>query len=236
VSLTYDTDRYGRTVAQAVTADGRLVNAELVRAGLAQVITDASNPAVSPSLNAAAQDALVNKRGVHAPDIACTVPGQVKALTDQIAKIPAIPPPGADLTTLVAAANNATQARMAAETLASNFTENHQDTTWAALDPNERSELQAAVKTGIDQATADETALRAATNVVVNTQATQTANQREDARIAKAMAEIRKAEAERAAQAARREAEARRAAAQAVEEQRARLEAQRKRGVRLQPN
>jgi micrococcal nuclease len=226
LTLTYDTDRFGRTVAQAVTPDGRLVNAEMVRAGLAEPVTAPDDPAVSPSIGAAAQDALTNKRGVHAPDIACTVPGQVKALTDRIANIPSAATPGADLTILVAAANNATEARMTAENLASDFSQNHQDTTWSALDPTERAQLRSQVLAAVTRVTADETALRAATNVIVNQQATQTANQREDARIAKAMAEIRKAENERAAEAAHREAQARKAEAAAAQEQRDRLAAE----------
>lgn len=223
LTLTYDTDRFGRTVAQAVTPDGRLVNAELVRAGLAEPVIDGSDPTLPPAVSSAAQDALTNKRGVHAPTIACTVPGQVKTLTDQVAKIPTAVPAGANLTTLVTAANTATQTRMAAESLASDFSQNHQDTTWSALDPNEKAQLLSQVNAAVAQVSADETVLRAATNVTVNQQATDTANQREQARITKALAEIRKAEAERAAQAARREAEARKAAADAA----ARLEAER---------
>jgi micrococcal nuclease len=228
LTLSYDTDQFGRTVAQAVTPDGRLVNAELVRAGVAEPVIDGGNPTLPPAIAAAAQDALTNKRGVHAPGIACTVPGQVKTLSDQVAKIPTAAPAGASLTTLVTAANTATQTRMAAETLASDFGENHQDTTWTALDPSEKAQLQSQVNAAVVQVSADETALRAATNATVNQQATDSANQREQARIAKAIAEIRKAEAERAAQAARREAEARKAAADAAAQKHARLEAQRK--------
>lgn len=228
LTLTYDTDRFGRTVAQAVTSDGRLANAELVRAGLAEPIIDGSNATMPPAVSSAAQDALTNRRGVHAANIACTVPGQVKTLIDRVAKIPTAAPAGADLTTLVAAANAATETRMAAESLASDFARSHQDTTWSALDPNEKAQLQSQVSAAVVQVSADERALRTVTNVTVNQQATDTANQREEARIARALAEIRKAEAERAAQAARREAEARKAAADAAARQ-SQLEAERKR-------
>jgi endonuclease YncB( thermonuclease family) len=228
LSLTYSTDRFGRTIAEATTLDGRLVNAELVRAGVAEAVGDPSDPAVPPAIRAAAQEALTNQRGVHAAGIACTVPGQVKALTDTIATIPTTPPAGASLQVLVGAANNATQARMAAENLASDFTQDHQDTTWAALDPNERAQLDSRVRTAVVQATSDERQLRAATNGLVNQQATDTANNREQARIAKALAEIRKAELERAVQAAHREAEARKAQA-AMREAQARRDAERSR-------
>lgn len=220
LDLAYDTDRFGRTVAQATTSDGQMVNAELVRAGLAEPVSDATTHTMPPAITAAAQDALTNKRGVHAPGIACTVPGQVKALTDKLAAIPAAPPAGADLNTLVTAANNATEARIAAERLASDFAEDHQDTTWSALDPNERAQLEGQVKAAVDQVNKDELLLRAATNVTVNQQATATANNREQARIAKALAQIRKAELERAAQAAHRLEAARKAEADAEQARR----------------
>lgn len=35
LNLTYETDRFGRVTAEATTADGRLVNAEVLRSGLA---------------------------------------------------------------------------------------------------------------------------------------------------------------------------------------------------------
>jgi micrococcal nuclease len=226
LKLTYDQDQLGRTVA--VTADGRLVNAEIVRAGLAEVVNDDSANPVPPAIDAAAHEALSNKRGMHAADIACTVPGQVKALTDQVAKIPVTPPPGADVAALVAAANSATDARMAAEVLDSSFTENRPEPTWHVLDPAERSQLQAQVETTRDQAAAAETTLRNATNTSVNQDATQAATQKEADRIAKALASIRKAEAQRAAEATRREEAARKAQADAAAEAQARADAHRK--------
>jgi micrococcal nuclease len=228
LKLTYDRDQLGRTVAQAVTLDGRLVNAEVVRAGLATVVDDAPATSVPPALVAAAHEALDNKRGMHDADIACTVPGQVKVITDQVAKVATAPPPGADVAVLVAAANSATDARMAAEELDSEFTQNRQEPTWLVLDATERSQLQARVETARDQAAAAETVLREATNIRVNQDATQTATQTEAARIAKALASIRKAEAQRAAEAARRAQAARKAQAYAAAEAQARAEARRK--------
>jgi micrococcal nuclease len=202
--LAYDQDQFGRAVAEAVTPDGRLVNAEIVRAGLAAVVKEDPVSAVPPPIDAAAAEALENKRGMHAADITCTVPGQVKALTDQVAKVPTTPPPGADVAALVAAANTATDARMAAEELDSDFTQNRQEAIWLVLDPHERTQLQAQVQTARDEAAASETVLRNATNISVNQDATQTATQKEADRIAKVLASIRKAEAQRAAEAARR--------------------------------
>ncbi|HTK61249.1 MAG TPA: thermonuclease family protein [Pseudonocardia sp.] len=216
LTLTYDKDRFGRTVAQAVTTDGRLVNAEMVRSGLAQEIGDDSGNPTPPAIEAAARDALANKRGMHSADIACTVPGQVKAVLDQVAGIPTAPAPGADVATLAAEANSATDARMAADELDSDFAQNRQELTWLVLDPSERSRLRAQVESARDRAATAETSLRNATNLTVNQDATQASTQREAARIAKALADIRKAEAERAAEAARREAAARKAAADAA--------------------
>jgi regulator of protease activity HflC (stomatin/prohibitin superfamily) len=199
-----------------------------VRAGLAEVVNDDPANPVPPAIDAAAHEALSNKRGMHAADIACTVPGQVKALTDQVAKIPAAPPPGADLAALVAAANSATDARMAAEVLDSDFTENRLEATWHVLDPTERSQLQAQVETARDQAAAAETTLRNATNSSVNQGATQAATQKEADRIAKALASIRKAEAQRSAEAIRRELAARKAQFDAAAEAQARADAHRR--------
>jgi micrococcal nuclease len=228
LKLTYDQDQLGRTVAQAVTPDGRLVNAEIVRAGLATVVNDDPAHPVPPAIAASARESLDNRRGMHAADIACTVPGQVKALTDQVANVPSTPPPGADLAALVTAANSATDARMVAEVLDSTFTQNRQEPTWRVLDPTERSQLQAQVDTARDRAAAAETVLRDATNVSVNQDATQAATQKEADRIAKVLASIRKAEAQRAAEAARRLQAARKAQADAAAEAQARADAQRK--------
>jgi membrane protein involved in colicin uptake len=116
---------------------------------------------------------------------------------------------------------------MAAEELDSDFTQDRQDATWVALDPNERIQLEAKVKAAGDQAGADETALRAATNVTVNLDATESATHRDSARIAKVLADIRRAEARRAAEAAKREEAARRAHAAVLADQQARADAQR---------
>jgi micrococcal nuclease len=211
-----------------MTPDGRLVNAEIVRAGLATVVNDDPAHPVPPAIDAAAREALDNTRGMHAADIVCTVPGQVKALTDQVAKVPTTAPPGADIAALAAAANSATDARMVAEVLDSDFTHNRSEATWLVLDPTERSQLQAQVDTARDHAAAAETVLREATNVSVNQDATQTATQKEADRVAKVLASIRKAEAHRAAEAARRLQAARKAQADAAAEAQARADAQRK--------
>jgi micrococcal nuclease len=212
--LTYGKDRFGRTTAMVGTTDGRGVNAEIVRAGMAPLIpADAQTPA-PPDLGAAAQEALVNKRGMHSPDIGCTVPGQVKALSEQVAKIPATPAPDMTTVDLSNSANSATDARMAAEELDSEFAQTRQDAVWIILDPAERAQLRAQVQSARDQAAARETVLRTATNIAVNQDTTRTSTQREAAHIARVLASIRRAEQARAAEAARRVAAARRAQAE----------------------
>jgi micrococcal nuclease len=224
LTLTYERDELGRTVAQAMTRDGRLVNAEIVRAGLATVVNDASAPHAAPAIEAAAREALDNKRGMHAPDIACTVPGQVKTLTEQVSSISAGPQPAGDVAAIEAAADRATNAWMAAEVLDAAFTQNHQEVAWAVLGPTERSQLQTQVETARGQAAAAETALRGTTNISINQDATQAATQKEASRITKALAAIQKAEARRATVAARREQAARKAQADAAAELHARAD------------
>jgi micrococcal nuclease len=227
LKLSYDKDRFGRTAAAATTSDGRLVNAEVVRTGLAQVIKSDSESAVPAAVDAAAQEAMTAKRGLHAANVPCTVAGQVKAVTDLVAKLPSGPRPGASAIDLATSANTATDARMAAEELDSAFTQNRQELVWLVLDPTERSQLQAQVVGARDQAGAVESAMRNAANVTVNQQATAAAAQAEAARIAKKLADIRKAEMDRAAEAARRAAAARKAQADAAAELQRQQDAQR---------
>jgi micrococcal nuclease len=219
--LTYGKDRFGRTTAEAVTMDGRLVNAEIVRSGFAQVVRDDSETPIPAAVDAAAQEALENKRGAHAAAISCTVPGRVKALTDLVAKVPTAAPPGARVLDLATSANWATDVRMAAEELDSAFAQNRQAITWLALSPAERTQLQSQVRAARDRAAAAETALRNAANTIVNVDATQAAVNGEAALIARTLAKIRKAEADRAAEAARRAAAALEAQAYARAEEQA---------------
>ena len=102
---------------------------------------------------------------------------------------------------------------MAAEELDSAFEQNRQAITWLALAPAERAQLQIQVRAARDRAAAAETSLRNAANMVVNADATQAAVRGEAALIARTLAKIRKAEADRAAEAARRVAAAREAQA-----------------------
>jgi micrococcal nuclease len=214
VNLEYTEDRYGRDLAAVTTQDGVLVNAELVRKGLAAAVPSGDQQPMLPGVEAAAREAAAAKRGLHSPDVPCTVPGQVRAVVDLVAKLPAPPAPGARGSDLTTVANAATTARDAAEQLLWAFQENRVDVAWTVIDPATRASLQQQTVAARDRAAATETALRSAASVAFNREATIFAAQEENARVAKAMAAIRKAEARRAAiaaQAARRAEAARRA-------------------------
>jgi RecA-family ATPase len=118
---------------------------------------------------------------------------------------------------------------MAAEELRSAFAQNRQDITWLALRPDERVQLLAQVQDAIDHAGQLETQLRNTTNMAVNQNVTLASTQREAARAAKVLADLRKAEADRAARAASRAAAARKAQADALEESRSRAAAAKER-------
>jgi micrococcal nuclease len=231
LTLRYDKDRLGHPSAEARTTDGRLVNAEIVRAGYAHLVaadSDAPIPAaVGDAVTDATEEAAVNQRGMHSASVACTVPGQVKAVTDAVAAIPAAALPTATALDLSASANRATVARMAAEELTSAFAQNRQETIWLALSSDERVRLLTQVQEAGDHAAQLETALREATNTSVNQAVTLAASQREAARVAKVLADLRKAEADRAARAAARAAAARKARLDALEEARSRAAAAR---------
>lgn len=70
-------DRGGRLLAGVRLDDGRLVNAEMARAGLALPMVVGSNDRFLPEVEAANAEAVTAQRGLYDPAISCTVPGQV---------------------------------------------------------------------------------------------------------------------------------------------------------------
>ena len=91
VRLEYDEeriDRYGRTLAGALTADGALVNAEVARAGLAAVVDFDDNDRFLPPVQEAQQEAAEQRRGLYAPDVPCTLPAKVETVTAAVAAAP----------------------------------------------------------------------------------------------------------------------------------------------------
>lgn len=201
LTLAYQTDQFGQAAATASTTDGKLINAEVARAGFAEPVANNGDDGNDPTLarvQTAARDAVTNKRGLHSPDVGCTVPGQVKSVLDAVAKIPTTAPAGAGGIELTNLANTATDARAAAEKLVRDFTQNRQDLIWTVLDPTERSQLQHQATQGLNQVAATEVTLRAAANSALNDGSTQAAVQAEANRIAKQLAAIRSAEVHRA--------------------------------------
>lgn len=147
VRLEYDkerTDRYGRTLAAAFTPDGKMVNAEVARAGLARVVTYDDNIRFRPPIEQAAEEAAANKQGVHAADVQCTFPAQVKAVSDAIAQAPtlATQPVGANSQALNDAANRAGIATGSAVALLYALDHAGSDLTWMALTVAEQAVLR----------------------------------------------------------------------------------------------
>src|SRR5918998_2611216 len=107
-------DRYGRTISATFTSDGKMVNSEIARAGLAQVVTYDDNVRFRPPIEQAWREAASNKRGLHSPDVQCTVPAQVKTVTDAVAQAPtaATQPTNLNSTDLYKAADQMGAARV----------------------------------------------------------------------------------------------------------------------------
>jgi micrococcal nuclease len=211
LKLTYDKDSFGQTVAAVSTDDGKLINAEVARAGFAEVINDDTQAPTLSTVETAAGEAASNKRGLHSPDIGCTVPGQVNTVLGMLARVPTTAPAGARGVELNNLANTATDARARADELVWAFAQNRQGPVWVVLDQTERSRLEQQVRQARDQVAAAEVTLRTAASNAFNSEATQDAAQTEANRIARQVAAIRAAEARRAAQAARRAEAARQA-------------------------
>ncbi len=73
-------DSWGRVLAGVVLGDGRLVNAEMARAGLALPMQVGENDRFLPDVEQAHSEAVTARRGLFDPTVACTVPGQVDAV------------------------------------------------------------------------------------------------------------------------------------------------------------
>lgn len=234
LTLTYDVDRFGRQLAAATTPDGRLLNAELARAGFAEPTTvdpdhpdRADGPDARPAVEAGVRDAAASRRGLHSPAVACTVPGQVKTVLDAAARIPAEPRTGARGAQLHTAAAAASAARAAADELLWGFEQNRREITWRVLDQATRDDLRRQLVAARDRAASAEVALRNAASATFNQEATALAVRTEDLRVAREQAKIRAAEARRLALVARRAEAARQARAAAARSARQRAESER---------
>lgn len=216
VRLEFDakrTDQYGRTVAAAFAPDGRMVNAEVTRAGLAQVVIYGDKNRFHPPIEEAWRDAAANRRGLHSPDVVCTVPAQAQDLAEQVSATPgseAVPGDQSSAAIFAAAALMG-QAEGAAKSLLYRAENNTIGLIWWALTQDEQDAVLRLLRDAGSRAATESAAI----------QAKGTAAQQREADAARAAAQ---AEADRIAreQAAAAEAEQQRAAAaQAAEERRA---------------
>lgn len=86
----YGRDRFGRLLAGVYLADGRLLNAEIVRAGLAAPIVVESNVRLLGPVREAQADADAAGVGLHA-DTGCTIPGRIRSAMSALRALPGKP-------------------------------------------------------------------------------------------------------------------------------------------------
>ncbi|RZT87112.1 micrococcal nuclease [Pseudonocardia sediminis] len=123
IKLGYDEERvdgYGRVLAGVFLLDGRLVNAEMARAGLATSMVVGGNDLFLPQVQQAQDDAIAARRGFYDPAIGCTVPGQVQAVETALAATTS-PAAGAAPAEYDTAAGQATAVAAAALALQAKF-------------------------------------------------------------------------------------------------------------------
>lgn len=225
VTLEYDeepTDRYGRTLAAVFGADGTLVNAEMSRAGLARAVSYGENDHFLKAVQDAQEEAASQKRGLYSADLACTIPSQVQAVTEQASVAQPQSAAMAQMSSaeLEAATAKAATAAAAASALVEAFETDHRALVWAALSPRQLERLLDRASDASQRASAAHTALSGELDRA-------RAREAEAARVA-AEAEAARVAAEQAARAA---AEAQ--AAALAEQQRA---AEQERARRPQPS
>ena len=219
-------DKFGRTLAAAFTPDGKMVNAEVARAGFAQVVTFDDNVRFRPPIEQAAQEAADNKLGLHSTDVQCTFPGRVAAVSNSVAQAPtlAVQPADADSHALLTAAGLVFVAVGTARSLLYDLDHAGNDMYWAVLTVAERTQLRAQTQTAVDTVSSAHTGLQDAANAAKAKEdlAAQQAVQAEADRVAREQAAAQEAERQRVAAEAQRQADA-----QAAEQRRATAAAQR---------
>jgi micrococcal nuclease len=163
VTLEYDDERHNgeRILAAVFTGDGRLVNAEVARQGLAATMVIGGNDRFYPEVEKARDEAVAAGRGLYSPDIACTVPAQVRAVTTATGSIPALDPQ-ATPAQLDAGADAAGQAAASAVALEQAFAAGRLGLAWTALPAAEQQRLTGLVAAGREKAQRDEVAARTA--------------------------------------------------------------------------
>ena len=217
------------TPAGVFAGDGTLVNAEMVRAGLAIPASMVEHERFHPPVLAARNEAAAGGRGLFSAEVACTLPGQVAAVAATVAGVPdpAAQLPGASAAELEGSLPPAMDALTAARALEDAFAAAPAGIAWQALAPDERGRLAEQVRSTRQSAQQRADALTAAAATAraeEDAAARAAAEQERQARAAEEERRARQAEERRQARLAeeRRAAEAaeERQEAQAAEERR----------------
>lgn len=145
VELGFDeerTDRYGRTLAGVYDPEGRLVNAELAREGLGAAMLVEPNSRFYDEVADAQEEARAAARGLHDPDVACTLPARVYAATDAVADLERQAElPSQDPAVLDDAARRTRAALDEVVALRASFTGPRDGPVWAVLSPDDDRRL-----------------------------------------------------------------------------------------------
>jgi micrococcal nuclease len=165
VTLEYDQERfdqYDRTLAGVYTANGALVNVEVARQGLATALVIGSNDRFYPPVLEAQKEAIADGRGLYSADVACTIPGQVAAVTSAVANLPAAEAQPADAPSgdVEATANEVASVITLATDLERAFAGERSGHVWSALSSDHQDRLAAAVTSARETAQRKETELR----------------------------------------------------------------------------
>ena len=225
VGLEYDEERidqYDRTLAGVFTADGKLVNAEIARQGLAEAVIVGDNDRFYPPVEQARDEAMSAGRGLYSPDVACTVPAQVRAVAATTDTVPAVDAQ-ASATDLDATAATAAAAAATAIGLQQAFGDDRLGVAWSALPPTEQERLTGVVATGREKAQQAEAAARTAASAAREREAT-AAHAEEERRQAEARERAEQEERERQERARRAEEQAAAKAAKEAAERRKQAE------------
>lgn len=132
--VTYGHDRFGRLLAGVHTPDGTLVNAELVRRGLAAPFVVGGDTRLLSVVLDARDEAAAAASGLHSPEVACTIPGRLAAAYRELANAQ-----GADAGALAAAR----RARDLAEGVVAHLDADARDSVVAALAAGQRDRSRA---------------------------------------------------------------------------------------------
>ena len=78
------TDKYDRPMPAAITPASTFASADIARAGFGTALSIGKNTKFLPPVKDAEREAKASSRGLYAPSIKCTLPGQVAAVSDSL--------------------------------------------------------------------------------------------------------------------------------------------------------